>query len=102
MRFCEFPRPKRHTHDNDSELCGIEFQEILHSYDAQDCPTTAKNSQANVIAQRACLTMVGTLRMKTFEGNEWWFELTHTLQITSCAFRTTMPSEIPCNPGALA
>ena len=84
--LCKFPRPKRCIHDNGGEFTGIEFQEMLHSYNIQDCPTTVKNPQANAIVERIHLTMADILRMTTFEGDDWWFKLTYTLQTISWTF----------------
>ena len=48
------------------------------------------------------LTLGDILRMSVFEGDNWWFELDHTLQSVAWAFRTTIPSTIPYSPGTLA
>jgi len=40
--LCRYPRQKKCIYDNGGEFVGIEFQELLHSYNIEDCPTMVK------------------------------------------------------------
>ena len=46
--------------------------------------------------------MGDTLRMKTFEGDDWWWELDYELQAIAWAMRTMIPSNIPYSSRTMA
>ena len=71
---------------------------MMHSYGIKALPTTVKNPAANAIVERLHLWMADVLRMKTFEGVNWKFEVDCTLQTIAWAFRTVISSTFPCNP----
>ena len=89
-------------HDKGSKFLDEEFQELLHRYGIKDSPTKVKNPQAQAIVERIHLPMSDVLRMKVFEGDDWWFELDYALQSLAWVLRTSVPSTIPCAPGTLA
>ena len=90
------------VHDNGGEFTGCEFQELLHSYGIQPVPTTVKTPTANAEVERIHLTKGDVLRMKVFEGDEWWEELDLALQAIAWAFRTNIPSTLDYSPGTMA
>ena len=96
--MCEHPRPIKVRTDNETEFNGFEFQEMMHSYGTKVLPTTVKNPATNAIVERLRLWMADVLRMKTFEGVNWKFEVDCTLQTVAWIFHTMVPSTVPRSP----
>ena len=70
MWLARYPRPLRCIHDNGGEFIGQEFQDTLKHYGIQDCPTTAKNPQANSIVERMHLTAGSIFRAMVTEAQK--------------------------------
>jgi hypothetical protein len=99
--LCRYPRPKECIFDNGNEFVGGEFQEMLASYGIKPTPTTVKNPTGNAAIERVHLTMGDMLRTMHFTGEDWFQELTRTLQQVAWAVRSTVSTSVGYSPGQL-
>ena len=101
-----YPRPLRCIHDQGGEFVGYPFQRLLHRYNIQDRPTTAKNPQANSICERMHQT-VGNMLRATMSLNppigadnaNWMVD--SILAKCMFAMRTAVHGSLKASPGSL-
>ena len=104
--LCRYPRPKAVVFDNGGEFIGVEFEELLESYNVKGVPTTVRNPQANGCIERMHLTAADMLRTMSLEAEtECPIRINDTLntacQAVAWGLRTTVSTVTSMSPGVV-